>query len=591
MKGSFSTSTEGKKFSRNHVLEQTELLRSERSSVYNTWQELSDNHLHNRGRFLRGSDKDKARKPYRQVNNTSKLASRTIASGMMSGITSPARPWFRLQAPDPELNEYTPVKQYLHDVMQVMYKVYSQSNTYNSLHALYLELATFGTAAMSIDEDFNSIIRCKTHTAGSYMIGADGTGGVNTFYKEYTLTVAEVVQRFGIENVRESTRAAWESGNTTAEIRIVHAIEPNDDRNMLSPLASEKAYRSVYIEHGGNNSTTAGSSRGDTLDSENDFLRRSGYDKFNVLTPRWEVVDEDVYGSDCPGMTSNGDTRALQKLEKRKYQAFDKIAHAPLMGDPDVIKQIEKGLLPNDMVAVREGQRPLESVYGGYRPDLNAFAAEVNNLEQRISRAWYEDLFLMLANSDRRQITATEIAEKQEEKLLMLGPVLERLQDELLKPLIDITFDKLQGGGSIVGPDGQPLSILPPPPPELEGQELNINYVSVLAQAQRLVAVGGIERFGGFIGNMAGLYPEIRHKFDPLQAADDYAESLGLNPKLVKGNDVVQQAQAAEAQAGQAQQAQAQASQAVDLAARGAEVPVGDDSNLTQELLAQAGLG
>tara|TARA_R110001606_G_scaffold319345_1_gene466217 strand:- start:662 stop:1387 length:726 start_codon:yes stop_codon:yes gene_type:complete len=227
-------------------------------------------------------------------------------------------------------------------------------------------------------------------------------------------------------------------------------------------------------------------------------------------------------------------------------------------------------LKSNEILWVDSLDQGLTSIYGaGYRPEINLIKTEIDDVEQRISRSMYEDLFLMLANSDRRQITAREVAEKHEEKLLMLGPVLERLHNELLDPLINRTFSIAQSNG-----------VFPEPPESLQDKELNIEYISVLAQAQRLVATGGIERLAEFAGSLAAVWPEARHKVDATQMVDDFSNALGVNPKQVRSDDavaeIIAQEQAAAAQAAQQQQAMEMAAMAKPLS----ETDVGGQSIL-----------
>ena len=543
-----------------------ESLKSERSTFIPLYRELSDYHLAHRGRFL-VNDKNKGHKRNtKQINNSSRLAARTLASGMMSGVTSPARPWFMLSSGDSDLDELTVVKEWLHDVQKVMYKVFSQSNLYNSLHTLYAELGVFGTASMAVNEDFDNVIHCKVFTVGSYCIATNGKGQVDTFYREYEMSVAQVVGEFGIENCSNNVKRLWETGHSEAGINIVHGVEPNDDRDNNNPLAKFKKYRSFYFENG--DSLT---SQANTIDANDKFLAESGFDEFPVLAPRWDITAEDVYATDCPAMTCLGDVKALQLAEKRKYQIIDKIASPPLQGNSALRNKVNNNSLKNnEIIWVDNIDQGLVSIYGaGFRPDIGAVKQEINDVEQRISRAMYEDLFLMLANSDRRQITAREIAEKHEEKLLMLGPVLERLHNELLDPLINRTFNVLQANG-----------VLPPPPPELMEKELNIEYVSVLAQAQRLVATGGIERLAEFAGNLAAVWPEARHKVDATQMVDDFSNALGVNPKQVRSDDAVSEIIAQEQAAAAAQQQQMQAMEMAKMAKPLSETEVGGQSIL-----------
>tara|TARA_Y100000310_G_scaffold139817_1_gene139158 strand:- start:81 stop:1565 length:1485 start_codon:yes stop_codon:yes gene_type:complete len=493
------------------------------------------------------------------------MSSRTLASGMMAGITSPARPWFKLQASDPDLNNSAAVKNWLHQVQQTMYRVFSQSNTYNALHTVYAELGVFGTAPMGVFHDFDNVIRCKPYTVGSYCIASNGFNEIDTFYREYELTVAECVKQFGKENCSTHVQQQWENGNTEAWIRIVHVVEPNDDRDMNSPMARDKAWRSVYYEY-------EADGRG-----EEKFLRRSGFDDDPILCPRWDITGEDIYATDCPGMTALGDTKALQLGEKRKYQAIDKMSNPQLAGPANLIKRLKNAGVGGH-VSTDSPNESLDSIYGNWRPDLNAIMQDIAVVEERIKRSFYEDLFLMISMSDRRQITAREIAEKQEEKLLMLGPVLERLHAELLDPLIDRTFNILTKAG-----------VLPLPPQELQGSELQVEYVSILAQAQRMVAVTGIERLAGFGAQLATVWPEARHKINAIEMIDEYAESVGVNPRTVRADEEAAELNAAEQQAIAAQQANEQAAQAAQTAKTASETDMEGDNALST-MLRNAGL-
>lgn len=540
-----------------------EELRSERSYFMDYWGELSDYHLAHRGRFLNKSNKRAPKRNTKQYNSTSRLALRTLASGMMAGITSPARPWFKLQVPDPQMNEYAAVKEWLHDCEVIMYRVFAQSNTYNSLHSLYAELGCFGTGAMGVYENFDDVIRCKTYTAGSYMLGLGADDKIDTFYREYKSTVGRLVKQFGETNVSDQVRNLWKQGSIEAEIDVVHAVEPNDDRDTMSPLAWDMPWRSVYYEQ----AHKSGDDR---------FLRRSGFMEFPILTPRWDVSAEEIYSEDCPGMIALGDTKALQLGEKRKYQALDKLTNPPLQGDSSIRSQVNGGPpASGEIIWLTQNSAGLQSVYGNFQPRLDLVQAIQQEVELRIKRTFYEDLFLMLANSDRRQITAREVAEKHEEKLLMLGPVLERLHSELLDPLIDRVFNVLQRAG-----------VLPPPPQELIGTEMTVEYISVLAQAQRMVGISSIERTANFAMTIAQMWPESRHKFDASQAIDEYANNVGVNPRVVRADDDANQLVAAEQQAQAQAAAMAQSQQAVQTAKDASEV---DAENLSN-MLRNAGL-
>lgn len=544
-----------------------EALKSERSSFIDLWRDCSDYHLRYRGRFL-VTDRNKGyQRNLQQYNNTSRLAIRVLSAGMMAGITSPARPWFRLSTGDKDLDELQSVKEWLFTAQQTMYRTFSGSNLYNSLHALYAELGTFGTGAMAIYEDFDKVVRFETFTAGQYMLGKNGRNEIDTFYREFEISIGECVKRYGFENCSETVRQQWNSGNTEQYVKIVHLVEPNDNRDRLSPLAVNMPYRSVHYEYG------------TTEAPNNKFLRESGFEEFPIATPRWDLTSVDVYGLDCPGITALPDTKALQLKERRHMQAIDKVANPPLQAPSSMRNKVQsQGLRANDILYTDNPNDQITSIYGNYRPDLGAFQELGFTLENRINKAFYVDLFLALTQDVGRQITAREVAERHEEKLLQLGPVLERLHTELLDVLIDRTFAILQRDG-----------LLPPAPDELSGRDLRIEYVSVLAQAQRLTAIGGIEAVSAFAANISGLDPSARHKLDTHQAIDDISDAYGVNPKLVRSDQEAQQLAQAEAQAAAQAQAMAQGQAMADTAKTVSETKI-DDNNALGQILDRAGV-
>ncbi len=537
-------------------------LKMERASFIPHWQDLSDWIAPRRGRFVT-SDRNKGDKRNRKIiNSAGTIAQRTLASGMMAGITSPARPWFRLATPDPAMRDLAPVKVWLATVEGLMRDIFAASNLYNVLPTLYKELGTMGTGCMSVVEDFEDVIRCTPFTVGSYMIANNERLTVNTMYREFQMTVSQLMAKKEREGWRLSNAVQnlWDRGDAEEWIDVVHVVERNDDRDIRRHDFRGKPFRSVYYEPNGD---------GDVLAS------LKGFDEFPILAPRWEVTGEDVYGTDCPGMIALGDIKQLQLEEKRKAQAIDKNVNPPLHG-PASLMHKEISSLPGGITIYdsgADGRHTLRPVYE-VQPRINELMLDIQSVEHRIDRAYFADLFLMLAQSDRRQITAREIEERHEEKLLMLGPVLERLHDELLDPLIDRTFAIMLRAG-----------ILPEPPAELQGVELKVEYISLLAQAQKAVGVSGIDDMTSYVAQVSALEPSARHKWDFLGAIDARAEMLGVPPQLVRPDDTVRQIADAEAQQMAAQQALAAAGPMADAVKTASETDT-DGKNMLTDLIA-----
>lgn len=503
---------------------------TERSSWISHWKELSEYQQPRAGRFFI-TDHNRGEKRHQSIYDRTAIgAQRTLQAGLMSGMTSPARPWFRLGLPDRDLMEYGPVKTWLHRTGLLLREVFNKSNTYRSLQQGYGELGLFGTWACITEENFDNVMHLHSLTIGEYALATNDLGMVDTVVREYEMTVAQMVKAFGTANLSTTVKNLYDRNRLNQWIPVVHVIEPNAGREYGKRDNKNMAFSSCYFEQGQENPER--------------YLRESGYKRFPALCPRWETRGGDVYG-ESPGMECLGDVKQLQHEQLRKSQAIDYQSNPPLQM-PMSLKDNAKARLPGgisyyDQVSPGGGIRTAFEV----NLDLNALREDIADVRQRIEAAYYVDLFRMISATEMKSgVTATEIAERHEEKLLMLGPVLERLHNELLSPLIDTAFEMCADA-----------DILPEVPPELAGVDLNIEFISTLAQAQRIVSGQGMDRLLGTVGTMAQLWPEVRHKIDAMQVVDDYADIFGVNPETIRDDETARAAAQAEAQAQQAQQA------------------------------------
>jgi hypothetical protein len=497
---------------------------------------------------------------------------------MMSGITSPARPWFRLTTPDPALAEVGSVKNWLYYVGDRMSTAFLRSNLYNVLPIVYGDMGTFGTGCMLVEEDVDDVIRCYPFPIGSYTLANNYKLQVDVFQREFRLTVRQLVQRFGRrtpdgkliwDNFSTHVKNAYDRGQLEQWIDVCHVIEPNEDYDPNKFGAKFKKYKSCYYEKGvsGQTQTAYTGADGDKV------LRESGYDYFPVLAPRWEVNGEDVYGTDCPGMTALGDIKALQLMQKRKSQAIEKMVFPPMVG-PSSMRSAKASLLPGDLTYVdeREGTKGFRAAHE-VNLRLSDLVGDIQEHQRRIQRSFYEDLFLMLASTDRREITAREIDERHEEKLLALGPVLEQLNQDLLDPLIDIAFNI-----------GMKQGLFPPPPEEIQGVDLKVEYVSIMAQSQKLVGIAGIERFASFAVQVAQVHPESLDKIDTDQMLDVYSDITSVNPSIIRTDEMVEEIRAQRQKAAQAAQAAEMAKQMTGAAKDLSQADMEGDNALTRML-------
>lgn len=531
---------------RQRILSRKNALWNERSSWITHWREISDYQQPRAGRFV-VTDRNRGDKRANHIlDNTAVFGARTLAAGLMSGVTSPARPWFRLEIQDKDLMEAGAVKTWLHDVATLLRAIFASSNTYRSLHTIYEELGLFGTGASIVLPDFGNVLHHYPLTIGEYALSTNSKGEVDTLCREFQLTVAQMVEQFGKDNCSATVRNLFDRGNYDAWVDVIHMIEPRKNRDVRKRDGKNMRFASIYLEPG--------------KDQNDRFLSDSGFQRFPVLAPRWVVTGNDVYGT-SPGMECLGDVKQLQHQQLRKGQAIDYQVNPPLQV-PTKYKEATKARLPGGVFYV-DSMGTQQGVRSAFDVNLNLqhLMRDIQDVRERIRSAYYADLFLMLANDTRSGITATEVAERHEEKLLMLGPVLERLHNELLSPLIDIAFDFANRAG-----------ILPEAPRELEGMDLNVEFISVLAQAQRAVATQGMDRLLGTVSQMAAVKPEVLDKLDFDQIVDDYGDAYGVNPKIIVPDNQVNALRQQRAAAIQAQQAAATAPQVVESARTASEI-------------------
>lgn len=446
------------------------------------------------------------------MNGRATRALNTLAAGMVSGLTSPSRPWFKLKLADNELSDYRGVRVYLDEVQKRMATVFSKSNIYGCLHACYREIGGFGTTAMILLEDFKDVVRGRTFTVGEYYIGTGPDGRVNAFTREYKKTVGQTVAEFGIDNVSQTVKNQFNEKRYELWITCRHLIEFNDKKVEGHEDETGKGWKSVYWEPG----------------AETDkVLGKRGFEEWPILSPRWFLTTTaDVYGK-SPGWDALGDVKQFQKMEAGKLDMLDKVYDPPVQADADAeVNIVPGGLSRSSQGLPNAGVKPVYQI----DPDFNSILALIQKVERDIDATFHSDLFLMISNSDPSgRMTAAEIFSRNEEKMRLLGPVLERLQGELLDPLIDRSFSIMLRKG-----------LLPEPPRELQGMKIDVEYISILAQAQKMIGKASIENTMTFAASIAPVFPGVVDLVDSDEAMREYADMNGAPAKMIRSAEDVE---------------------------------------------------
>ncbi len=480
-------------------------MKNERATWLPVWKDLSAYLAPTRG-FFDGQTPNHGRRVDHKtlLDSDPCLAVEVLCAGMMSGLTSPSRGWFDLSLSPEELMELPGAREWVFEVKKRLEDVFAKSNVYGVLHGFYQEIAVFGTAAFLLEEDREKGLRCRPFTVGEYCLGTDASGRVNRFGREFFMTAEQLAAAFGAEVLPPAVRRECEGGKTGVWHKVYHLILPNTSYDESKRDRLHMPFTSVHFMDGGH------------------LLRQSGYREFPVIAARWEVKNaSDSYGRG-PGWKCLGDVKMLQKMQKTKLVALDKSTNPPVMVSSGV--QGEVNLLPGGITRYNGSAdgavRPAYQV----QPDLSALEASIAQVRSTVRAQFFADVFLSLTSQNYSNMTAAEVAERHQEKMLVLGPVLERLKNELLDPLVDRAFNLLARQG-----------LLPPPPESIQGQSVKVEYVSMIAQAQKAAGVSSLSQGLDFVARLAATHPGVLEKVDYSRALEEGLKALGVAPALLKG--------------------------------------------------------
>lgn len=442
------------------------------------------------------------------IDSTASYSQKVLSAGMLNYKNSRARPWFKLTLRNKELAKRYGVKVWLAECTQIVHDVFQTTNTYASLHKSYDELGAFGTSCTILEPDFENVLWHFPVTNGRFYLADNFRGEIDTCYRKMSLTLAQLVEEFGVDNLPLTLRtAAEDKRNLHGRHDVIHAIKPRRVRNSMSRRNKDKAWASYYFLKGGSNS--------------DGLLRESGYDTFPVLAPRWDTRGGDVYGNG-PGFDSIAHIMQLQQEQLRKAQAIDQLSDPAKQGPTSLTeKDVDSapgGFTPVDVSAPQNKVQNLVDI----RLDLSHLLLDIEDVRRQIRMHWFTDLFQTHIDAADVQKTAEEIRAKTDEKLALLGQVASNLDREQDMPLIRFTFERLWAGGA-----------LPPVPEELAGEVVEIENVSVLAQAQRAIGVNSVDRFTSYVGLIASARPEAWDVFNTDLSIERYADKLSIDPDLI----------------------------------------------------------
>lgn len=467
-----------------------------------------------------------------------------LAAGLSGYMTNASQQWFELRARNEEVMSSKGVRKFFSDSAEVLYSIFANSNFYQQAHECYIDLGVVGNACMYIDEDAKDHIRFYTRHPKEAYIVEDDREEVRMVFRRFSMGAYQAYKFFGEANCGEAVRkAVIESKDYHKQFDFIHYVCERHERVSGKMDAKNKPFASYWVGM-----------------KDVKILREGGYDEFPYVCPRFYKNSGETYGYG-PMYTTFPEVGTVNKSVETYYKAAEISMYPPWLLENDGIMgtlDLRSGALNYQRNPLSQGQQAVPLIGKG---NIQVGIDFIQRSEEKIKRAFFVDLFLMLTNQSN--MTATEVMERTQEKMLIMGPVLGRLQNEFLNPIIYRGFNIALRRG-----------LLPQVPQELQGQDWDVVYVSPLAKAQRAVMARDLNTFIGIIGQMAQFKPDVLDKINSDAAIDKMARAYSIDPDVVNDDEMVDAIREQRAQAMQQQQqtmALANAAQIADTAGSATE--------------------
>jgi hypothetical protein len=443
------------------------------------------------------------------VNNAGNEALQVFSSGFHNGLTSSSRPWVKIKWKNKELNKILPLKSWLDDVSKIFSGFLAKANFYEIIPTFYTETAGFGTGAIymgEIDED-TPPFHLELLTVGEYAYSMGEFGRPAMFFRHIFKTYRDAYKRYG----KRLSRGAQEAANS----------RPTDYMTIIQVIVDKpnfgKPYTSYYYEPTSNPEINA------------DFLSVSGYYEFPVFVATWDPVGNDPYGTGL-GMRALSEIKALQEHEKTYRLGVHKVVAPPVNAPAKLKNSLQT--FPNG-VNFYSNPDEVVSEITRVRLDLMSVERMVERQEEKIKRIFFNDLFISASRDPNRSpLKAAEVYERKDERLIRIGPPTENIISKVLHPLVE------RGLKICVRKNVFPL--IPPQFKKMVG-DIEIEFVSPLAQAQKLVGVQSINNFLGFVAGVAQFDPSAKDKVNTDRLIDEGADIYGVPMSIMSTEDEVTQ--------------------------------------------------
>lgn len=510
-------------YSPNEVKELLSALRSERSNWESNWQETTEYVVPNKNNFTRTSTQGE-KKGLDLFDSTAIHSNQLLAGALHGMLTNPSSFWFALSTGNSKIDQTDAVRIWLDNAMRKIHLVLNNANFQTEIHEIYLDLGSVGTALLYIEPDKVTKVRFAAQFLNHCYIMEDNKGMVDTVFRCFQWTLKQAVQEWGDKLPPKMLAEATDNPNKKQQ--FIHAVFP----------------RKIYGRNRGPKEMPFASCYYVEQENEITMLSEKGYKTFPYAVPRWSKSSGETYGR-SPAMNALPDIKMVNAMMRTTLEGAEKVVNPPLMAPDDgFVRKVR--LTPAGVNYYRAGSTDrIEPLLTNARIDFGYQA--VNDVRQRIQQAFFVD---QLQLNQGPQMTATEVNQRTEEKLRLMGPLLGRQHSELLKPMIERIFDILQDAGEF----GEP-------PDVLVNQNVSVNYTSAIAKVQMASEIVNIQRAVAAMGPIAQFAPDCLDIIDTDKTARFILDKSSVPQELIrskKGIDGIRQGRAqAQEEANQEQSA------------------------------------
>ena len=521
------------------IIRRCKELKEKRSTWDDIWQEVAHFVLPTKADFIATREKG-SKRDEDLYDSTAITSNQTLASGLHGALTAPSGRWFHIRFRDDDLNNSDEATEWLEDSIDRMYKAIEESNFNSQVNELFLDLCCFGTAAMLVEpatqeDKFNF----RTVHLSEVAIAEDVDGKIDTVYRKLKFTARQATQLWPDVDLGDSIKQAMDN-KPDKEFEFVHAVYPRPDIPETGDLTPPelRPWASCWVAV-----------------KDQRLIEEGGYYENPWMVPRWSKLTGDVYGF-SPAMMARADIRTLNAAKLFEMRAWEKSIDPPTLANYNgIIGDLR--LDPGGLTYVRDinGIRPFEN---GAQWQVSQIKA--NELIMNIRRAFFND---QLQLHEGPNMTATEVRARMELMQQILGPVVGRLQSELLNPLVQRLFMIMFRNGQFMEP---PMELME------GGNKLDVEYVSPLARAQRMEEVFAVERWFGQLIQMAQADPTVLDIVDFGSVGRMLAKRMGVPADAMKSEEEIEQLMIQRQQAAQAQQAMAAQQMALEQGQQSAQV-------------------